>query len=58
MLNNHVNYEFIHKKIKKKKKQRFASYDVICISFIATSILTKQIYLSVDPVYLKSSINV
>ena len=40
------------------KKLRFASYDVICMSYIATSILTKQIYLSFDLMYLKSSINV
>ena len=53
MLNNHVNYKFIH-----KKKLRFASYDVICMSYIAKSILTKQIYLNFDPVYLKSLINV
>ena len=26
------------------KKLRFASYDVICMSYIAKSILTKQIY--------------
>ena len=54
MLNNHVNYKFI----KKKKKLKFASYDVICISYIAKSILTKQIYLIFDPMYLKSLINV
>ena len=35
------------------KKQRFASYDVICIPFIVMSILTKQIYLSVDPSVFK-----
>ena len=52
MLNNHVNYKFIHKKL------RFASYNVICMSYIAKFILTKQIYLSFDPMYLKSSINV
>ena len=46
MLNNHINYKFIH-------KLRFASYDVICMSHIANSILTKQIYLSFDPMYLK-----
>ena len=40
------------------KKQRFASYDVICMSYITTSILTKQIYLSFDLMYLKSLINV
>ena len=40
------------------KKQRFLLYDVIFISYIATSILTKQIYLNFDPVYLKSLINV
>ena len=40
------------------KKLRFASYDVICMSYIATSILTKQIYLSFDLMYLKCSINV
>ena len=33
------------------KKLRFASYDVICISYIAKSILMKQIYLSFDPLY-------
>ena len=55
MLNNHVNYKFIKKK---KKKLKFASYDVICISYIAKSILTKQIYLIFDPIYLKSLINV
>ena len=53
MLNNHVNYKLIH-----IKKLRFASYDVICMSYIAKSILTKQIYLSFDSMYLKSSINV
>ena len=37
MLNNHVNYKFIQKKL------RFASYDVICMSYIAKSILMKQI---------------
>ena len=52
MLNNHV---IINSSIKKLK---FASYDVICISYIAKSILTKQIYLSSDPMYIKSSINV
>ena len=52
MLNNHVNYKFIHKKL------RFASYDVICMSYITMSILTKQIYLSFDLMHLKSSINV
>ena len=52
MLNYHVNCEFIH------TKQRFALYDVICMSYITTSILTKQIYLSFDLMYLKSSINV
>ena len=62
MLNNQVNFEFIHKKNKqnktKQKNQRFASYDAICMSYISTSILMKQIYLSFDPMYLKSSINV
>ena len=53
MLNNHVNYKLIH-----IKKLRFASYDVICMSYIAKSILMKQVYLSFDPMYLKSSINV
>ena len=53
MLNNHVIYKFI-----KKKKLRLASYDVICMSYFAKSILTKQIYLSFDLMYLKSSINV
>ena len=48
MLNYHVTYEFIH------KKQRFALYNVICMLYITT----KQIYLSFDPMYLKSSINV
>ena len=45
-MNNHVNCEFIHKKTK------------ICMSYITTSILTKQIYLSFDQMYLKNSINV
>ena len=58
MLNNQVNFEFIHKNIYKKKKQKFASYDAICMSYISTSILMKQIYLNFDPMYLKSSINV
>ena len=40
------------------KNKKFALYDVICMSYIATSILTKQIYLSFDPMYLKSSTNV
>jgi len=40
------------------KKLRFVSYDVICMSYIAMSILSKQIYLSFDPMYLKGSINV
>ena len=40
------------------KKQRFASYDTICKSYIATFILMKQIYLSFDQMDLKSSINV
>ena len=53
MLNNHVNYKFFY-----KKKLRFESYDVICMSYVAKSILTKQIYLSFDPMYLKSSIKV
>ena len=57
MLNNHVNCNFIHKK-NNNNKQRFASYDVIYMSYIATSILIKQIYLSFDPMYLKDSINV
>ena len=52
MLNNHVNFEFF------LKKQRFASYDAICMSYIATSILMEQIYLSFDPMYIKSSMNV
>ena len=51
MLNNHVNCEFIHKK-------KIALYDVICVSYITTSILTKQIYLHFDPMYLKNSISV
>ena len=49
MLNNHVNCE---------KNQNIASYDVIYMLYIAIFILTKQIYLSFDPMYLKSSINV
>ena len=53
MLNNHVNYKLIH-----IKKLRFASYDIICMSYIAKSILTKQIYLNFDQMYLKNSINV
>ena len=57
MFNNHINFYFIHTQ-KKKKKQRFASYNAICMSYIATSILTKQIYLSFDPMYLKNLINV
>ena len=40
------------------KKLRFASNDVICMSYIAKAILMKQIYLSFDPMCLKSSINV
>ena len=40
------------------KKQKFASYDAICMQYIATSILTKQIYLSFDPMYLKSLIHI
>ena len=52
MLNNHVNYKFIHKKL------RFALYDVICMLYITKSILTKQIYLSFDSMYLKISINI
>ena len=52
MLNNHVNYKFINKKL------RIALYDVICMLYIAKSILTKQIYLSFDSMYLKSSINI
>ena len=40
------------------KKQKFALYDVICMSYIAMSILTKQIYLHFDLMYLKNSINV
>ena len=53
MLNNQVNCKFMQ-----NNKQRFALYDVICISYIATSILTKQIYLRFDSMYLKSWINV
>ena len=49
MLNNHVNCE---------KNQNIASYDVIYMLYIAIFILMKQIYLSFDPMYLKSSINV
>ena len=41
-----------------KKTKICASYDAICMSYIAASILMKQIYLSFDPMYLKSSINV
>ena len=41
-----------------KKKQRFASYDAIYMSYIAMSILIKQIYLSFNPMYLKGLINV
>ena len=40
------------------KKQRFASYDATCMSYIIASILTKQIYLNFYSMYLKSSINV
>ena len=40
------------------KKQRFASYDAICMLYIVAFILMKQIYLSFDQMYLKSSINV
>ena len=57
MMNNHVNYKLI-KKSKKKKKLKFSSYDVICMSYIVKSILTKQIYLSFDLMYLKSLINI
>ena len=46
MLNNHVNCE---------KNQKSATYDVIYMLYIAIFILTKQIYLSFDPMYLKSS---
>ena len=53
MLNNHINCEFIH-----FFEKKIALYDVICMSYITTSILTKKIYLSFDPVCLKSSINV
>ena len=49
--NNHVKYKFIHKKIK------IASYDIICMSYTTKFTLTKQIYLSFDPMYLKNSIN-
>jgi len=48
MLNNHVNCGFI------QKKQRFASYDAISMSYIAFFILAKQIYLSFNLMYLKS----
>ena len=48
----------IKKKEKKRKEKRFASYDAICMSYIKTSILMEQIYLSLDPMYLKSSISV
>ena len=54
MLNNHVNYKFI----KNIKNLRFASYYIICMSYITKSIPTKQIYLIFDPMYLKNSINV
>ena len=37
---------------------RFVSYDVICMSYITKFILTKQIYLNFNSIYLKSSINV
>ena len=47
MLNNHVNCEFINLK-KKQKKQRFVSYDAICMPYITMFILTKQIYLNFD----------
>ena len=40
------------------KKQRFASYNVIYMPYIVTSILTKQIYLSFDTMYLKSLVHV
>ena len=45
MLNNHINYKSIYKKL------RFSSYDEICMSYTAKSILTKQIYLSFDLMY-------
>ena len=40
------------------RKQRFVSYNVICMSYIVMSILTKQIYLSFDTMYLISLVHV
>ena len=37
---------------------RFISYDVICMSYITKFILTKQIYLNFNSMYLKNSTNV
>ena len=45
MLNNNINYKFIHKNL------RFASYDIICMSYVTKSTLMKQMYLSFDPLY-------
>ena len=40
------------------RKQRFVSYNVICVPYIVMSILTKQIYLSFDTMYLISLVHV
>ena len=45
MLNNHINYKFIHKNLS------FASYDIIYMSYVTKSTLMKQMYLSFDPLY-------
>ena len=45
MLNNHINYEFIYTKKKKKKTKDFHEYNIICMSYINMSLLTEQIYL-------------
>ena len=61
MLNDYINYDFIHSynKIKNKNKNKYLyQYDVICISYIATSIVTKQRYLNVNTMYPKSLANV
>lgn len=61
MLNDYINYDFIHSynKIKNKNKNKYLhQYDVICISYIATSIVTKQKYLNVNTMYPKSLANV
>ena len=44
MLNNHINYEFIYTK-KKKKTKDFHEYNIICMSYINMSLLMEQIYL-------------